>query len=230
MRIKPAIVLAVIALLSLAPEARGTGWYSWVKTPTRTPTGTPTLPPTPTPTQTPLPPLDAFQVRYSSNLAIGDSVVNLTNTGTQGGAHPAGNICSNVYVFDPDEHMVACCSCLLTPNGLRSLSANLDLTIDTLTGAVPTSIIIKLLASIPTGGSCDAATPTAANLAPGMRAWATTLHALPGSPATYAVTETQFTPAVLSTSELTELTTDCATIEMDGGGAGICKACRTGGL
>jgi hypothetical protein len=34
---------------------------------------------------------DAFQVRYASNLNIGDSVINITNAGTSG-----GNICANV--------------------------------------------------------------------------------------------------------------------------------------
>ena len=55
---------------------------------------------------------DAYQINYAANLNIGDSVVNITNTGVQGpffgtaaGATSAtaGNICVNTYVFDPQE-------------------------------------------------------------------------------------------------------------------------------
>jgi hypothetical protein len=67
-------------------------------------------------------------------------------------------------------------------------------------------------------------------LAPGMRAWGTTLHALPTSPVTYGVTETEFSPAVLSASELDTLTSFCGFIQETGSGHGICSGCSTGGL
>ena len=95
-----------------------------------------------------------FQVKYAANLASGDSVFNLTNTGATG-----GNICVNVYAFSPDEQEISCCSCVITPNGLVSLSAKNDLISNTLTPAVPGSIVVKLLAT--TGGACNAATPGA---------------------------------------------------------------------
>ena len=51
---------------------------------------------------------DDFQVRYASNLNKGDSVINITNTGSD---VPVGdNLCVNVYTFDPSEEMVSCCS------------------------------------------------------------------------------------------------------------------------
>jgi hypothetical protein len=97
---------------------------------------------------------DVYQIGYAANLNIGDSVVNLSNSGFQGGffgAVPAtsGNICVNAYVFDPQEEEISCCSCLVTPNGLNSLSAKSDLISNNLTPAVPTSIVIKLVASQP---------------------------------------------------------------------------------
>ena len=192
-------------------------------------------------------PIDAFQVRYASNLNVGDSVVNLTNTGTltlPTGLTTTGNICVNVYTFDANEELISCCSCLVTPNGLNSLSAKTDLVSNTLTPGVPTSIVIKLLATVPlgltaagTGGTCDASTPTAeppasgaGRLVPGMRAWGTTLHALPTTPVTYGVTETAFLPSTLSPAELRKLTLFCGFIQANGSGFGICKSCRTGGL
>ena len=183
---------------------------------------------------------DTFQVRYASNLAIGDSVVNITNTGASSTvAFPTqnGNICANVYTFSPDEQLISCCSCLVTPDGLASLSSRNDLISNTLTPGVPTSIVIKLLASAgTTAASCNASTAGqgANELVTGMAAWGTTIHALPvtpGSPATtYGQTETPFTPSTLSASELQRITTLCGFIQTNGSGFGICRSCRLGGL
>lgn len=177
--------------------------------------------------------VDAFQVSYASNLNIGDSVVNLTNAGTVSGADPACCICANVYTFDPAEELISCCSCLVTPNGLDSLSDQADLISNTLTPGVPTSIVIKLVATIPTAGTCNAGNGgisfTAAQLAPGLRAWGTTLHKdAPGG--AYEVTEKVFQQAVLSTSELHKLTSYCNFIQAIGSGFGICRSCAVGGL
>ena len=185
-----------------------------------------------------------FQVRYASNLPIGDSVINVTNTGgnvpvvnsavVNGAAVTNGNICVNVYTFSPDEQLISCCACPVTPDGLVSLSARNDLISNTLTPGVPSSIVIKLLAS--TGTACNASTAGTGNnaLATGMAAWGTTIHALPvtpGSPATtYGVTETAFTPSTLSAAELTRITTLCGFIQTNGSGFGICRSCRLGGL
>src|ERR1041384_6637278 len=135
-----------------------------------------------------------FQVRYASNLAVGDSVVNITNTGASSTvAFPTqnGNLCANVYTFSPDEQLISCCSCNVTPDGLVSLSSRNDLISNTLTPGVPTSVVVKLVASNVNGGLVD-----------GLAAWGTTLHALPttpGSPAgTFGATETKFTGSTLS--------------------------------
>ncbi len=193
---------------------------------------------------------DPFQVRYTSNLAIGDSVINFTNTGEGLPRAPipsapiaaapvqADSLCVNVYAFSPDEQLVSCCSCLVTPNGLGSLSAVSDLTSNTLTPGRPTSIVVKLLATTGTGATtvCNAATAgTPANpLTNGLAAWGTTIHPLPvtaGSPAgTFGITETRFVSARLSAAELTRITTLCGFIQITGSGFGICKSCRLGGL
>jgi hypothetical protein len=164
-----------------------------------------------------------FQVRYAANLNIGDSVVNITNTGATG-----SNICVNVYTFAPDEQEISCCSCLVTPDGLASLSVKNSLINNTLTGVVPSAVVVKLVAT----NSCNPAVP--AELNPGLAAWGTTIHALPvtpGSPATtYGVTETAFTPSTLSAAEYSRITSLCGFIQTDGSGFGICGGCSTGGL
>ena len=187
-----------------------------------------------------------FQVRYASNLNVGDSVINITNTGARGAsiyagtsASTTGAICVNVYAFSPDEQMIACCSCPVTPNGLVSLSAKNDLISNTLTPAVPTSIVVKLLATVPASGSCtnSAANPDVA-LSSGMLAWGTTVHAGALAGSDPVVTETQFLPATLSTTgtggldvgELSRLRSSCTYINAIGSGFGICRSCRLGGL
>lgn len=173
-----------------------------------------------------------FQVNYAANLAVGDSVINITNAG--GGVigteardsitDPSGNLCVNVYTFSPDEQLVSCCSCTVTPNGLVSLSARNDLISNTLTPAVPGAIVIKLLATA--GGTCNAATPGIP--VAGLAAWGTTLHALPAGG--YALTERPFVPATLSSAEFTRISALCGFIQSNGSGYGICRSCRAGAL
>jgi hypothetical protein len=179
-------------------------------------------------------PDDAFQVRYASNLNVGDSVINITNAGSQGTA--LTNICANVYAFSPDEQLISCCSCTVTPNALVSLSAVSDLISNTLTPARPNSIVVKMIATtVGTGTTvCNASNVTATaasagNLASGMVAWGTTLHALPTTPVTYGVTETRFAQPGLSVAELARLTSFCGFIQANGSGFGICRSCRLGG-
>jgi len=200
-----------------------------------------------------------FQVRYASNLNVGDSVINITNSGARGAGLAAGTsaattgaICVNVYAFSPDEQMISCCSCPVTPNGLVSLSARQDLISNTLTPAVPTSIVVKLLASVPQGGSCSssAANPLGVvdtlglpvvpvRFPAGMLAWGTTVHAGATAGSAPVVTETAFSPATLSgiagdgsvgIGELGRLRDLCTFINANGSGFGICRSCRLGGL
>ena len=171
-------------------------------------------------------PTDAFQIRYASNLNIGDSVINIVNSGSIDGADPAGRICVNVYAYNPNEEPVSCCYCPVTPNGLKSLSVNGDLNNNPVFPEKFNSLVIKLYATVPVGGNCNAAAPGAA--APGIRAWGTTLHAVPGGG--YGLTETAFSQTPLSAGELGKLTSVCSFIQTYGTGFGICNSCRTGGL
>jgi hypothetical protein len=177
---------------------------------------------------------DATQVQYFSNLgalpggATGNAVINITNTGASG-----GSICVNVYAFAPDEQEVSCCTCPITANGLASLDVGADLISNVLTPAVPSSITVKLVATI--GNPCNAASPLSpGDLAPGMRAWGTDLHAAPAGG--FQVTESPFLTADIGgdwhgvTSELTYDSTLCKFIGALGSGYGVCKSCRSGGL
>lgn len=183
-----------------------------------------------------------FQVRYAANPAAGESWINIVNTGANGApllgpgfGGAAGNICANVYAFSPDEQLISCCSCLITPNGVVNLGVNRDLTIKTLTGVVPSSVVVKVLSTLAgtggTGGStaCNnsAATVTTATIVGGMAVWGTTLHA---QGAGFATTETAFTPATLSAGELASIGGRCSAILGNGSGFGVCLSCRAGAL
>jgi hypothetical protein len=175
---------------------------------------------------------DVFQVRYASNLNKGDSVVNITNTGSTTGSNLiADNLCVNVYTFDASEEMVSCCSCLVTPNALVSLSVQGDLISNTLSPSTPTAVVIKLVATDAGHGTMSVCNPgRAGSPAPGLRAWGTTLHALPTTPATFGLTESAFLPGGLNAQEYVHLTSFCGFINSNGSGFGICKSCRSGGL
>ena len=186
-----------------------------------------------------------FLISYAANLNAGDSVIDIiTNTGTNGVAlngpgfgAAAGNICVNVYAFSPDEQLVSCCACLLTPNALASLSVKEDLIANTLTGLRPNSVVVKLLATGAgagfTGTACTnsaaVAGQNAANplIVSGALAFGTTIH-LQGT--SQALTEVPFLPATLSLAELASITNRCTNIIGNGSTFGICRSCRAGGL
>lgn len=194
-------------------------------------------------------PEDSFQLLYASNVTtpvlpnLGDSLVNATNTGaslTTTAAFPGytgGNLCLNFYVFDPNEEELACCSCMVTPNGLISTSAE-NLLSNNFTPEHPSSTVIKVLASSATGlttcaGSAALVTGTNAgaanNLTPGARLWGTTLHSSTGTAGgfTYGV-ENEFTHAgaTLSAGELNRMVLLCAVSVANGSSFGLCKGCN----
>src|SRR5215470_18416580 len=204
--------------------------------------------------------LDGFQINYLANPTVstvpGGNVVNISNAGELGSCSfgpsgcltDVGDICVNVYVFQSDEELEECCTCLVTPDALVHLTAS-DLIGNPGNGVTPTNgVVIKLLATVPgtvkggipagtngTGGAggtfvgnqCNAAQGFAtANVAPGMRAWRTTIHqSLAAAPPTFQITENAFLPALLSDGELATLNQLCRVIFGNGSGPGQCKSC-----
>jgi uncharacterized repeat protein (TIGR01451 family) len=183
---------------------------------------------------------DPFQVTYLSNLDKGDSFVDVSNSGASGAglasgssAGLTGSICANVFVFALDEEIVSCCSCSVTPDGLASLSGRLDLINNPLTRGTQTSVTVKLLATVPVGGTCtnSAAAVGTATLANGMVGWSTTLHANTSAGANaYSLGEKGLTSDNLTSSELARLGTICGFVANQGSNFGVCNSCRVGGL
>jgi hypothetical protein len=192
-----------------------------------------------------------YQIGYASNVNSGDSYVNISNDGASmttttiaaatNSLSVSGSLCVNVYAFNPDEEILSCCSCPITPNGLVSLSVQRDLLNNTLTGRTnPSSVVIKLFATRPTvttlGTTSNPCALSAGNLLsgqvfpPGMVAWGTKLHANTSTTTTtYSLTETPFTLAELSVSEFARLNNLCAFNLAQGSTYGICNSCELAG-
>jgi hypothetical protein len=187
-----------------------------------------------------------YSIGYAANLNIGDSEVNISNDGTEGGFYNnnttglgIGNICVNVFTFDPSEEEVSCCACLVTPNALVSLSAKNDLINDVLTPAIPTSLVIKLVATFPataTGGAYTVCNPTNGignGFAEGMLAWGITLEPA-ATPGTYGPVNVPFingdSVAFSASTEVPDLFQVCSFVQQEGTGFGLCGSCALGAL
>jgi hypothetical protein len=205
--------------------------------------------------QTPIASADGpFQIRYAANVTVGDSYVDISNDGASmstttimaatNSLAVSGSLCVNAYAIAPDEEILSCCSCPITPNGLVSLSVQKDMLNNSLSGRPnPTSIVIKLVATAPPGagvGTTSNPCGTSAalvgsggvSLANGMVAWGTSLHANTSTTTpTYALTETPFTVGAPNAAELARLGQECSFI-MSGQGSsfGICNSCELAGL
>ena len=190
-------------------------------------------------------PIEAGMRAWGTAIHSGDPKINLINPGSNGASlngpgfgTPSGNICANIYAFSPDEQLISCCSCLITPNGLASLSVTTDLLGNTLRGIRPNSVVVKLIATIAgtggTGTSCTnsaalAGTPAFKITNTGLVAWGVGIHVAPVT-GTFAITEVPFGTATLSKAERDSVTNRCANIIGNGSTFGICRSCRVGGL
>ena len=123
---------------------------------------------------------DTFKVNYFSNVGTGLSPaqVRMTNVGTSG-----GNICADIYVFDPGQELEECCSCQLTPDGLRTLvigplSEGGNIAANPVRGFNPPFLngMIKIVSSSGTCSGTGRPLPVSPKPTPGLRAWATHLN------------------------------------------------------
>jgi hypothetical protein len=160
-----------------------------------------------------------LQVSYFINANTSGApgaVVQVVNTGLSG-----GNLCADIFVYDPSEEIQECCSCLITPNDLRTLSVNVDLTSNTLThNNITTGSIFIVSAKTSSSGTCPLPTNGVIPV-PGATAWGTHIQA--GN----SITETAYQSETLGSAELGLLETDCLAVSLAGSGSGQCS-CGSG--
>ncbi len=171
---------------------------------------------------------------YSNNInpLAADQVIRAINVGAFGTplTSPTGDICQNVYVFDNNQEMIACCACRLTPNELSSAAVGAQLTNHALTGTAPVAGVVKIAFTTVPAGGCKAETAvlTGANAA-----WAavfgTHLQAEPpSSPTSLFVTETGKLPQTLGPDEAAFLPQACSFVRYLGSGAPGTCSCTAG--
>jgi len=149
---------------------------------------------------------------YANTSGAPYASVRVINPGTAG-----GNICADFFVFDSYQELTECCGCLVSPDGLLTLSVDYDLTSNPLTGVTLNTGVVKIISTATKSGYCPLPfTPTA-----GIRGWGT--HIQIGVNESYALTETASQDATLSAAELTRIQHECEAIVLDGSGHGFCS-------
>ncbi len=186
---------------------------------------------------------------YSNNLnpLAADQVIRAINVGVlgtpltsigqgPGGVPGTGDICQNVYVFDNNQEMIACCACRLTPNELSSASVGSQLTNHALTGTAPVAGVVKISFTIPNAANgpsgCRAETAVlngGASVAGLAAMFGTHLQAEPpSSPTALFVTETNKLPQFLSEAEALFLPNACSMVRYLGSGLPGSCTCTAG--
>jgi hypothetical protein len=156
---------------------------------------------------------DTLKVDYFSGANYSgnpDGTFRVINPGTSG-----GELCANIYVFDSYQELSECCSCPLSPDSLRTLSIDHDLTYNPLTGVTLSTGAIKVVSTAAKGTWCPVYPSSLAPIA-GLRAWTT--HIQYGG----VITETASQDATLSAAEVARLQGECYGIQLDGSGRGLC--------
>jgi hypothetical protein len=163
------------------------------------------------------PPADTLKVDYFANANTSgapDATVRTVHPGTT-----YSNLCADIFVFDTNEEMSECCSCIITPDGRLDLSVNSDLTANPLTRDVLADGVIKIISAKPAAGG-DCPVPQAGIApAPTLRHWTTHIQN-----SNFTLTENVSPDAKLSNAELINLQAQCKAIVRDGSGHGICAS------
>jgi hypothetical protein len=137
-----------------------------------------------------------------------DSTIRITNPATSG-----ENLCAMVYVFDQDQQMSECCGCLVSQDGLLTLSLNKNLLSNPLTGVASKSGTVMLVAAdYSSNTTCNASAITPAGTVLG---WSTHLNST-------SSLEDPFSSAPLPSTLSSALQAQCSFVQQLGSGQGQC--------
>ena len=164
---------------------------------------------------------------YSNNDGIGSQSVRLVNFGAAGTplTTPVGDVCANIYVFDANQEMIACCSCRITPNGELTLDVAANLTANNLTGVFPANGDIKIVSTAAAGTAVCTPLTYNAGLLDSTVGFGSHRQLTAGAA---FITETNIPAAALSSAEQGFLTQACQFTRYLGSGFGQCSCPRTG--
>jgi hypothetical protein len=163
----------------------------------------------------------AYAVGYFANAYTAgapDAQLRLTNDGDT-----EGNLWANIYVFNNDEEMEECCSCVVTPNGYLDLDVNGDLTSNPVGGGVaPKRGIIRVVSSSVPGPASTYAPVS------GIRGWLTQIQDLTTA-TSFSITESDLKDSNLSASELRISLQETCSFLLSLGGASPACSCTDAG-
>lgn len=149
-----------------------------------------------------------------------DSTIRVVNPG-----YTQTDMCAMIYVFDQTQEMNECCGCVISDNGLVTLSLLKDLTANPLIGKEPNAGAIEIVpATLPANGQCNAGTPSPNSM---LAAWETNVQGANGTAGPYSVSETLSTVDPLNPTEQQVLAVSCGLLQTLGSGSGSCT-CGTG--
>ncbi len=150
-----------------------------------------------------------------------DQQVRLVNFGANGTplTSPTGDVCANIYVFDANQEMAACCACRITPNGVKTFRVFGNLTPNPVTTIIPVNGDIKIVSTAAVGST--ACTPLSFNggLTDSLVGFGTHVNTTGlGS----FISETQIPAAAFSSQEQNFLPQACQFARYLGSGKGVC--------
>ncbi len=162
---------------------------------------------------------------FSNNVGAADQTVRLVNFAAAGTplTSPVGDVCANIYVFDANQEMIACCSCRITPNGLLTLSVAINLTANPVTSVVPVNGDIKIVSTAANGSAGCTPLTYNAGMIDSTVGFGTHIQI---AAATTFITETKLPAAALSSGEQGFLTLACQFARYLGSGKGTCSCPR----
>ena len=159
-----------------------------------------------------------LNVTYFDTQSGTDSTIRITNPAITG-----QDLCTMIYIFDQSQQMSECCGCLVSQDGLLTLSLQKNLLDNPLTGVLSKSGTIMLVTADPAANpSCNASAITPEGSA---IAWST--HLLPPQPAQASNgitpgTEDTFSTMALNANLSSALQAQCSFIQQLGSGQGMC--------
>ncbi len=143
-----------------------------------------------------------------------DATVYVTNVGMTN-----SSLCAMVYVFDTQQEMTECCACSASPDDLRTLSVNHDLTNKPATGVAPAAGVIEIVSADASNQACNASSSSPAGE---LSAWSTHIQVINRS--TFALTEAPFEVVPLTPTHASLLQSQCGFLMAESQGICTCGA------
>jgi hypothetical protein len=170
-------------------------------------------------------PDDVYAIGYYSGANVAtnpDTTLRVINDGSAGEA----DLCAAIYVFDNNQEMQACGSCLVSADGIVSESVNRNLLGNVLTATLNHAGVIKVLSTATTpADTCTPSAKGAGAVTPGIRGWITHIQA--GRTATTSqITEASLKDSNATTLETGDLELECQYLLLLGSGHGA-VSCTT---